>query len=266
MTAATPPARLQVLGATLAYDGRVVSRDLTVAIPDGSFTAIVGPNACGKSTLLRALARILTPKAGSVTLDGVPLDRIPAREVARAIGLLPQNPLAPEGILVADLVARGRYPHQTLLRQWTRKDAEAVARALQATRIEELADRRVSDLSGGQRQRVWIAMVLAQETPILLLDEPTTWLDIAHQVEVMELLARQVREEGRTIIAVLHELNHAFRHATHVLAMRGGRVVAQGAPGNIVTAGLIEALYDLPCVIAPDPLTGAPMVIPRPAA
>ncbi|WP_333826620.1 ABC transporter ATP-binding protein [Pararhodobacter sp.] len=268
MSAATTrpaPARLQVQGATLAYDRRVVSRDLSVAIPDGSFTAIVGPNACGKSTLLRALARILPPKAGSVSLDGMSLDRIPARELARAIGLLPQNPLAPEGITVEDLVARGRYPHQSLLRQWTRADAAAVARALHATRIESLCGRRVSDLSGGQRQRVWIAMVLAQETPILLLDEPTTWLDIAHQVEVMELLARQVRDEGRTIVAVLHELNHAFRYATHVVAMRDGRVVAQGAPRDIVTAGLIETLYDLPCVIAPDPLTGTPMVIPRPA-
>lgn len=262
MTAADDTARLAARAATLGYDRRVIARDLSVAIPDRRFTAIIGPNACGKSTLLKALSRLVRPAGGTVTLDGRPLAVYPSRDLARSLGLLPQSPLAPDGITVAALVARGRYPHQSLVRQWTRADERAVAEAMAATRVSAFADRRVEELSGGQRQRVWIALILAQKTDILLLDEPTTWLDIAHQIELMELLARLVRDDGRTVVAVLHDLNQACRYAGHMIAMRDGRIVAEGRPADIVTA-LIEAVFDLPCIVIPDPLAGTPMVIPR---
>ena len=253
--------RLIAEGLELAYDGRVVARDLSVQIPAGKFTAIVGPNACGKSTLLRALARVLTPRKGQVALDGQPLAGLPGKELARRLGLLPQNPIAPDGITVRDLVARGRYPHQSLWRPTGPGDAEAVARALRDLGISDLATRPVAELSGGQRQRVWIALLLAQETDILLLDEPTTWLDIAHQVELMALLEHLARQ-GRTVVAVLHELNQAFRHADHVIALRDGHMIAAGAPREVVTPALIERVFDLPCLLSPDPLTGTPMVVP----
>lgn len=254
--------RLRAEAVTLRYETRVISQGLTLSIPDGAFTAIVGPNACGKSTLLRALARLLPPESGRVVLDGKAISDLPSREVARRLGLLPQSPSSPDGITVADLVARGRFPHQSLLRQWSPEDAAAVERAMAATGVADLAARPVQDLSGGQRQRVWIAMVLAQETPILLLDEPTTYLDIVHQVELLELLAR-LNSEGRTVVTVLHELNLAFRFASHVIAMRDGGVVAEGAPGDIVTEDLMTAVFDLSALVMPDPLTGRPMVIPR---
>lgn len=254
--------RLRAEAVTLKYETRVISRDLTLSIPDGAFTAIVGPNACGKSTLLRALARLLPPEKGRVVLDGKAISELPSREVARRLGLLPQSPSSPDGITVADLVARGRFPHQSLLRQWSPEDASAVEAAMAATGVGDLAARPVSDLSGGQRQRVWIAMVLAQETPILLLDEPTTYLDIVHQVDLLELLAR-LNAEGRTVVTVLHELNLAFRYASHVIAMREGGVVAEGAPGEIVTEDLMQSVFDLSALVMPDPLTGRPMVIPR---
>lgn len=254
--------RLRADAVTLRYQARVISRDLSLSIPDGAFTAIVGPNACGKSTLLRALARLLPPETGQVILDGKAIAELPSREVARRLGLLPQSPAAPDGITVADLVARGRFPHQSFLRQWSPDDAEAVQGAMQATGIADLSDRPVSELSGGQRQRVWIAMSLAQDTPILLLDEPTTYLDIVHQVELLELLGA-LNAKGRTIVAVLHELNLAFRFATHLIAMRDGAVVASGAPGDIVTEDLIASVFDLSALVMPDPLTGRPMVIPR---
>ena len=254
--------RLRADAVTLRYQARVISRDLSLSIPDGAFTAIVGPNACGKSTLLRALARLLPPETGQVILDGKAIAELPSREVARRLGLLPQSPAAPDGITVADLVARGRFPHQSFLCQWSPDDAEAVQGAMQATGIADLSDRPVSGLSGGQRQRVWIAMSLAQDTPILLLDEPTTYLDIVHQVELLELLGA-LNAKGRTIVAVLHELNLAFRFATHLIAMRDGAVVASGAPGDIVTEDLIASVFDLSALVMPDPLTGRPMVIPR---
>ncbi|MAY45284.1 MAG: Fe(3+)-dicitrate ABC transporter ATP-binding protein [Rhodobacteraceae bacterium] len=254
--------RLRAEAVTLRYETRVISQGLTLSIPDGAFTAIVGPNACGKSTLLRALARLLPPESGRVVLDGKAISDLPSREVARRLGLLPQSPSSPDGITVADLVARGRFPHQSLLRQWSPEDAAAVERAMAATGVADLAARPVQDLSGGQRQRVWIAMVLAQETPILLLDEPTTYLDIVHQVELLELLAR-LNSEGRTVVTVLHELNLAFRFASHVIAMRDGGVVAEGAPGDIVTEDLMTAVFDLSALVMPDPLTGRPMIIPR---
>ncbi|AEE47340.1 ABC transporter ATP-binding protein [Cellulomonas fimi] len=254
-------APLAARGLTLAYDRLVVARDLSVDIPRASFTVVIGPNGCGKSTLLRALARTLTPRAGQVLLEGEPLDRMRGKDVARRLALLPQSPVAPESITVGDLVARGRYPHQGILRQWSPADARAVAAALAATEVTDLRDRYVSDLSGGQRQRVWLAMALAQETDLLLLDEPTTYLDIAHQVEVMDLCAR-LHEEGRTLVAVLHDLNQAARYATHLVAMRDGVIVAQGPPQEVVTAETVRDVFGLACRVVPDPESGTPMVVP----
>ncbi|MBF6411565.1 ABC transporter ATP-binding protein [Nocardia cyriacigeorgica] len=256
------PARLRADRLRLGYRGRTISEDLSADIPDGSFTVIIGPNACGKSTLLRALARLLAPESGTVLLDGKAISGYPAKEVARRIGLLPQTSTAPDGIRVADLVARGRYPHQSLLRQWSQADAEAVATAMAATGVTELSARPVDELSGGQRQRVWIAMVLAQDTPVILLDEPTTYLDIAHQIQLLDLCRTLNRESGRTVIAVLHDLNHAFRYADHLIAMRDGQIRAAGPPGEIVTADLVRSVFDLGCRVIEDPETGAPLVIP----
>lgn len=254
--------RLRSENATLAYDKRVISRELSLDIPDGSFTVIVGPNACGKSTLLRALSRLLTPSAGRIVLDGRDIADYRSKEAARLVGLLPQSSIAPDGITVADLVARGRYPHQGLIRQWSTEDAAAVESALDATETTDLRSRQVSELSGGQRQRVWAAMALAQETPILLLDEPTTFLDIAHQVDLLDLFA-DLNRAGTTIVAVLHDLNHAARYASHLVAMKDGRIVAQGEPAEIVTAELVEEVFGLACVVIDDPVTGTPLVVPR---
>ncbi|MDQ0309199.1 iron complex transport system ATP-binding protein [Kitasatospora herbaricolor] len=254
--------RLSGTALTLAYERRTIAENLTVAIPDRSFTVIVGPNACGKSTLLRALSRTLKPAAGAVLLDGQDITGLPAKKVARTLGLLPQSSVAPDGISVAELVARGRYPHQGLLRQWSARDEAVVEESMAATGVGDLAERTVDELSGGQRQRVWIAMALAQETPLLLLDEPTTYLDIAHQIEILDLCARLHEEQGRTLVAVLHDLNHAARYATHLIAMREGRVVASGAPGEVVTAELVHEVFGLPCRVIDDPETGTPLVIP----
>ncbi|WP_307844939.1 ABC transporter ATP-binding protein [Actinotalea solisilvae] len=247
---------------TLAYDQRVVVEGLSLDVPDGSFTVVVGPNACGKSTLLRGLARLLTPRSGAVLLDGRAVHTLPTREVARRVGLLPQSAVAPEGITVADLVSRGRYPHQGLLRQWSAADEGAVAHAMALTHVTDLADRAVDELSGGQRQRVWLALVLAQETPVLLLDEPTTFLDIAHQYEVLDLCAG-LHEQGRTLVAVLHDLNQAARYATHLVVMKDGAVAARGAPGDVVTARLVEDVFGLACRVVPDPASGTPLVVPE---
>lgn len=255
--------RLRADDVTLGYDGKTIIAGLSAAIPDRSFTVIIGPNACGKSTLLRGLSRLLAPTSGQVILDGKAISSRPAKDVARRLGLLPQSAIAPDGITVADLVARGRYPHQGLLRQWSNADEEAVLRALTATGTVDLAPRRVDELSGGQRQRIWVAMVLAQETDLLLLDEPTTFLDIAHQVELMELFAH-LNRQGRTIIAVLHDLNHAARYADHIIAMRKGEILAAGTPSEVVTSDRVEEIYDLPNVVIADPITGGPLVVPRP--
>lgn len=254
--------RLSAHELTLAYDRRVVASGLDIEIPDGEFTVIVGPNACGKSTLLRALVRLLRPKAGAVHLDGELISSYPTKEVARRLGLLAQSATAPAGITVADLVARGRYPHQRLLRQWSREDEEVVAAVMARTHLTELADRAVDELSGGQRQRVWLAMVLAQQTPILLLDEPTTFLDIAHQIEVLDLCADLLVDGGHTLVAVLHDLNQASRYAGHLVAMRDGRIVAQGPPNEIVTAELVEEVFGLACRVITDPESETPLVIP----
>jgi iron complex transport system ATP-binding protein len=255
--------RLRADGLTLAYDGRTVVEGLDLAIPDRSLTVIVGANGSGKSTLLRGLARLLAPTRGAVHLDGEQIRKLPAKEVARRLGLLPQSPTAPDGITVADLVARGRHPHQGLLRQWSQRDAEAVRGALEATATTDLRDRYVEELSGGQRQRVWIAMALAQETPLLLLDEPTTYLDIAHQLDVLDLCAELHEEHDRTLVMVLHDLNHACRYATHLVAMKDGAIVAEGRPEEIITAALVEHVFGLPCRIVPDPETGTPLVVPH---
>ncbi|MFK0247714.1 ABC transporter ATP-binding protein [Amycolatopsis azurea] len=255
--------RLHADALTLAYDGRTVAEDLGVVIPDRSFTVIVGPNACGKTTLLRALARMLKPRQGSVFLDGQVISSFPAKEVARRLGLLPQSSIAPDGITVADLVARGRYPHQRLLRQWSREDATVVTESMRATGVDDLAERLVDELSGGQRQRVWMAMALAQETDLLLLDEPTTYLDIAHQMDILDLCSELHQEQGRTLVAVLHDLNHAARYATHMIAMRDGEVLATGTPEEVVTADNVEKIFELPCRVMPCPETGTPLVIPK---
>ncbi|MFY2787904.1 ABC transporter ATP-binding protein [Rhodococcus sp. KRD162] len=255
--------RLHTDDITVGYDRSVVSENLSVEIPDGKFTVIVGPNACGKSTLLRALSRLLKPSRGTVLLDGKAISSYPAKEVARRLGLLPQTSIAPDGISVADLVARGRYPHQKLIRQWSTTDEAAVIEAMNATGVMSLSARPVDELSGGQQQRVWVAMVLAQQTPLLLLDEPTTFLDIAHQIELLDLLATLNRANGHTLVAVLHDLNHACRYADHIIAMKDGAVVTEGAPADVVTAELVEAVFGLPCRIIDDPESHTPLVIPK---
>ena len=254
--------RLEARGVDLSYDLRVVVEDLSLSVPDGRITAIVGPNACGKSTLLRAMARLLRPRAGTVVLDGKSIHDLPTRAVARCLGLLPQSPVAPQGIRVIDLVSRGRTPYQSLFRQWSDRDDTAVRDAMAATGTRHLADRMVDQLSGGQRQRVWIAMVLAQQTELLLLDEPTTFLDIAHQIEVLDLVAGLNRAWGRTIVIVLHDLNLACRYAHHLVAMRDGRVVSAGAPGEVITAEMVASVFGIEAMVMPDPVSGAPMVIP----
>jgi len=249
-------------GLKLSYDSRLVSADLDVTVPRGRITVIVGPNACGKSTLLRALSRLLAPRSGQIVLEGKDIRHYRARELACKLGLLPQSSVAPAGICVADLVARGRYPHQTLFRQWSAADEAAVWQAMADTRVTELADRVVDELSGGQRQRVWLAMALAQDTPVMLLDEPTTYLDIAHQFEVLELCKRLNREGGRTLVMVLHDLNQAARYADHLVAMRAGAIQAAGSPGEVLTPSLVEQLFGIRCLVVSDPVTDTPMVVP----
>ena len=253
---------LAVEAATIGYDERVVVHEMTLQIPTGRITTIVGANACGKSTLLRAMARLLKVKAGRVLLDGRAIDDIPSREVATVLGLLPQTPVSPEGIAVADLVGRGRYPHQGWFRRWTAADDAAVEEALTATDTLDLADRPVDELSGGQRQRVWIAMALAQQTDVLLLDEPTTFLDVSHQVEVLDLLTDLNRTRGTTIVMVLHDLNLAARYTDHLVALREGRLVAQGAPGDVVTPELVQEVFGMTAQVVPDPVSGTPLVVP----
>jgi iron complex transport system ATP-binding protein len=254
--------RLVAEGLTLGYDGRRVVERLDVRIPSGRITCVVGANACGKSTLLRGLARLLRAEAGRVVLDGADIHRLRTREVATRLGMLPQQPVQPDGITVSDLVARGRFPHQSWLRQWSRDDELAVAGALVATGTADLADRPVDELSGGQRQRVWIAMTLAQGTDLMLLDEPTTFLDLAHQVEVLDLLAELNETEGRTVVLVLHDLNQAARYSHHLVAMKDGRIVAEGSPADVVTEELVRDVFGLDCRVVPDPVTGTPMVVP----
>lgn len=265
MSSSTPepaPAQLSAEHLVLSYGERTVIDDLTVQVPPGQITVIVGANACGKSTLLRSLARLLRPASGVVLLDGEDLHRLPTKEVATRLGILPQTPLAPDGITVVDLVSRGRHPHQGWFRRWSAEDESALVKAMTATSTLELADRPLDELSGGQRQRVWIAMALAQDTEILLLDEPTTFLDLAHQLDVLDLVAELNRDQGRTVVAVLHDLNQAFRYAHHVIAMRDGAIVAQGPPDHVATPELVRDVFGLRCRVVDDPVTGTPMVVP----
>lgn len=254
--------RLRADGVRLGYGDRVVVDGLDLDVVAGTVTAVIGPNGCGKSTLLRALGRLLKPSGGQVLLDGRRIDRMPTRDVATVLGVLPQSPSAPEGLSVADLVARGRHPHQAWYRQWSRDDEDAVHQALEWTGMLDLAERHVDELSGGQRQRAWISMALAQGTDLLLLDEPTTFLDLAHQVDVLELVRRLHREAGRTVVMVLHDLNLAARYADRLVAMRDGRVVASGAPHEVITEELLYEVFGLDARVIADPVAGTPLVVP----
>ena len=253
---------LEAKALTVGYDGDPVIDGLDLTLPGSGITMIVGGNGCGKSTLLRTLARLLKPRSGSVLLDGSAIAQLPTKEVARIVGLLPQAPVAPDGISVADLVDRGRTPHRGWLGGRDHRDDEVVTDALQVTGMTEFAERSIDELSGGQRQRAWVAMALAQEPDILLLDEPTTYLDLAHQVELLQLLVRLSRERGTQVVVVMHELNLATRYADHLVAMRDGRIVAEGAPGDVVTVELLRGVFDLEAVVIPDPIAGTPMIVP----
>lgn len=247
---------------SFGYGGEDIVKHQDVAIPHGKITVIVGANGCGKSTLLRGLVRLLKPTSGAVFLNGESIQALKSTDVAKVIGLLPQGPVAPDGITVADLVGRGRYPHQGWFRQWTSEDDRAVEAALAATDTTELADRTIAELSGGQRQRVWIAMTLAQETDLVMLDEPTTFLDIHHQVELLDLLTDLNRTSNRTIVMVLHDLNLACRYADHLIAMKHGQIAAEGAPNDVVTAELVEDVFGLRSQVVPDPVSHTPLILP----
>ncbi len=254
--------KLNTENVTLAYDEATVIKDLSTEIPAGKITSVVGSNGCGKSTLLRSLARLMKPRGGAVYLDGDAIARLPTREVAKRLGILPQDPQAPEGLTVRELAGQGRYPHQSWLQQWSKDDERAVERALEITGVLKLADRPLDTLSGGQRQRAWISMALAQETETLLLDEPTTFLDMAHQLEVLQLLKRLNEDEGRTILMVLHDLNNAARYSHHMVALAGGEVFAAGRPREVMTPGLLREVFSVEADIVHDPRSGVPLCIP----
>lgn len=258
-----PSVGLTAENLSLGYGKRTVVSDVNVSISAGSLTAIVGANGCGKSTLLRGCARLLAPQSGRVLLDGEDVTRIPSRRFATTVGMLPQQPIAPDGISVADLVGRGRHPHQRWFRQWSDDDDHSVLEAMASTSVEDLADVPVDELSGGQRQRVWIAMALAQDPDVMLFDEPTTFLDLAHQVEVLDLLLRLNQRSGRTVVLVLHDLNMAARYADTLVMMRDGRIVAQGPPQEVVTSELVHEVFGLHTTVIVDPVAGTPLVLPH---
>jgi len=265
MTDTTTAAEAHQLGAEdirLGYGDRIIIDGLSLDIAPGVVTTVIGPNGCGKSTLLRSLGRLLRPSAGRVVLDGKAISSMKTKDVARIVGMLPQTPVAPEGLTVADLVARGRHPHQSWLRQWSADDETEVLAALGQTGIADLADRPLDELSGGQRQRAWISMALAQGTDILLLDEPTTYLDLAHSLEVLDLVDRLHDELGRTVVMVLHDLNLAIRYSDRLVVMREGRIIAQGSPTEIITADLLREVFTLEATVLEDPVSGRPMIIP----
>lgn len=244
------------------YDNNIILHDVSISIPSNKISIIIGANGCGKSTLLKTMARLIKPASGQVTLDGKPINKIPSKKLARVLGLLPQSPIVPEGITVADLVGRGRYPHQTFLSGWTKQDYEAVSEAMEFMNITELADRNIDELSGGQRQRVWIAMALAQQTDILFLDEPTTFLDITYQIEILDLLTDLNQKHGKTIVMVLHDINLSARYADYIFALHKGKLVAEGEPSKIITSKLIEDIFGLHCTVIEDPVSGSPSVVP----
>ena len=253
--------RLVARDLTLGYGERTVVEHLDLDVVDGGITAVIGPNGCGKSTLLRALGRLLRPRGGEVMLDGRRIDTLPTRDVARALGMLPQSPTAPEGLTVADLVTRGRHPHQSWFRQWSRDDEAVVAEAMAWTGVSDLADRPVDALSGGQRQRAWIAMALAQGTDLLLLDEPTTYLDLAHAIDVLDLVD-DLHESGCTVVMVLHDLNLATRYSDNLVVMREGAILAEGHPRDVITAGLLDEAFGLRAKVIDDPVGDRPLVVP----
>lgn len=245
------------------YENKTVIHGVSLAIPSNKISVIIGSNGCGKSTLLKTLARLIKPTAGSITLDGKPLGKFPPKQLARVIGLLPQSPIVPEGISVADLVGRGRFPHQSLLGGWTKKDYEAVAEAMRMMDITDFANHNIDELSGGQRQRVWIAMALAQQTDILFLDEPTTFLDITYQVEILDLLTDLNRKYGTTIVMVLHDINLSARYADHIFALHTGKLVSEGKPSEVITSTLVKDIFGLDCAVIEDPISRSPLVVPK---
>lgn len=244
------------------YDTKVILDGISLQIPSNKISVIIGANACGKSTLLKTLARLIKPLSGEVLLDGQPIRKMPSKELARVLGLLPQSPIVPEGITVADLVGRGRFPHQSMFGTWRKEDYEAVAEAMEIMNITELANRNIDELSGGQRQRVWIAMALAQQTDILFLDEPTTYLDITYQIEILDLLTELNRKYGTTIVMVLHEINLSARYADYLFALRQGKLVAEGNPSEVITSQLMKDVFGLDCTIIQDPISKSPSVVP----
>ncbi|MEU8244188.1 ABC transporter ATP-binding protein [Actinoplanes missouriensis] len=256
--------RLRGANLDLSYGDVKVTKNLDISVADGRISVIIGPNGCGKSTVLRALGRLLRPGGGEVLLDGRRIDRTPTRDVARVLSVLPQSPAAPDGLTVADLVMRGRHPHQSWFRQWSGDDENLVADALRWTGMLEYASRPVDALSGGQRQRAWISMALAQGTDLLLLDEPTTFLDLAHQIDVLDLIRRLHREKGRTVVMVLHDLSLAARYADVLIAMKDGRIVASGTPEEVLTPALLDEVFGLHAMVVPDPAAGTPLVVPIP--
>ncbi|MEY8355444.1 ABC transporter ATP-binding protein [Lachnospiraceae bacterium 54-53] len=245
------------------YDKKIIINNIDVVIPNHKISVIIGANACGKSTLLKTLARLIKPSSGQICLDGKQIGSIPSGQLARTLGLLPQSPIVPEGIAVSDLVSRGRYPHQNFLKGMGKKDYEAVEEALEIMGITELADRSVDELSGGQRQRVWIAMALAQQTDILLLDEPTTFLDITYQIEILDLLTDLNRKKGTTIVMVLHDINLSARYADHIFAVQKGNLIAQGEPSEVISEKLIKQVFGLDCMVIEDPVSGTPFIVPK---
>lgn len=264
MTAASDAPRLSARALSAGYPGRRVIEGLDLEITPGRLTMIIGANASGKSTLLGTLARLRPPLEGAVELDGVDVDTIPRRRFAQVVGLLPQHPTAPDGVSVAELVGRGRHPHRGVFQRWSEADAAKVDEAMAWTGVTDLADRPVGDLSGGQRQRAWIAMALAQDPRILLLDEPTTFLDLTHQLEVLDLLRALNRSRGTTVVVVLHDLNLAARYADELVVMAQGAVEAHGAPGQVLTEDVVRDAFGLDALVIPDPLTGTPLVVPVP--
>ncbi|KYG89727.1 ABC transporter ATP-binding protein [Metasolibacillus sp. FSL H7-0170] len=244
------------------YEQKMILEDVSIGIPSNKISIIIGANGCGKSTLLKTMARLIKPTGGQVVLDGKSIHQMPPKQLARVLGLLPQSPVVPEGITVADLVGRGRFPHQTLFKGWSKQDYEAVAEALEMMNITEFADRNIDELSGGQRQRVWIAMALAQQTDILFLDEPTTFLDITYQVEILDLLTDLNKKYGTTIVMVLHDINLSARYADYLFALKNGRLLAEGAPQSIITSELIKETFDLDSMVIEDPVSKTPLIVP----